>query len=79
MDDPYATVEIRNPNGRDGSFTFRITFRSRTDSTVDETTIVGQELVPAKSTTTRRIFVSGANGVREPEYCAVDRRATFAW
>jgi hypothetical protein len=79
MDDPYATVGVRNPNGREGVFTARINFRSRTGSTVRDTVIMAQVRVPAHSTVTQRTFVTGANSVEKPERCAVDRRAAFDW
>ncbi|MFF5477056.1 hypothetical protein ACFY5C_06900 [Streptomyces sp. NPDC012935] len=73
-DDPYATVEIRNPNGRAGIFTVRINFKDEHGFTLLETG--NQVPVPAKGTTTHRVAVAGAGRVDEIDRCEVDPRAT---
>ncbi|MFE2532134.1 hypothetical protein [Streptomyces sp. NPDC059371] len=74
-DDPYATVEIRNPNGRDGIFALKISFKDRNGVTIIESG--DQVSVPAKDKTTYRVPVAGAGGgVDQIDHCEVDPRAT---
>ncbi|MFD5633291.1 hypothetical protein ACFWJM_03940 [Streptomyces sp. NPDC127077] len=74
-DDPYATVEIRNPNGRDGVFALKVSFKDRNGVTVIESG--DQVSVPAKDRTTYRVPVAGAGGgVDRIDHCEVDPRAT---
>lgn len=74
-DDPYATVEIRNPNGRDGVFALKISFKDRNGSAIMDSG--DQVSVPAKGKTTYRVPAAGAGaGVELIDHCEVDRRAT---
>ncbi|MEV6191879.1 hypothetical protein AB0M19_05705 [Streptomyces sp. NPDC051920] len=72
-DDPYATVELRNPNGRDGIFTVKIGFKDRNGVTIAETG--DQVSVPAKDKTTYRVPVAGTGNVDQIAHCEVDPRA----
>ncbi|MET7683212.1 hypothetical protein [Streptomyces sp. NPDC005423] len=72
-DDPYATVEVRNPNGREGLFTVKVAFKDAHGFTMIDT---GHQVsVPAKSRTTYRVPVAGAGHVDEIDHCVVDPRA----
>lgn len=73
-DDPYATVEIRNPNGRDAVFTVKINFKDENGSTVIDTG--DQVSVPAKDTTTYRVAVASTGRLNEIARCEVSPRAT---
>ncbi|MET7988748.1 MULTISPECIES: hypothetical protein [unclassified Streptomyces] len=73
-DDPYATVQVRNPNGRDGLFTVRVTFKDEQDVTVIDTS--DQVSVSAKDKATLRVPVAGAGRVDEIDHCEVNPRAT---
>ncbi|MFB7496415.1 hypothetical protein ACFC09_17305 [Streptomyces sp. NPDC056161] len=73
MEDPYATVEIRNPNGRDGVFTVKVTFKDKNGYAVIDTT--DQVSVPAKDKTTYRVAVAGSGRVDVVDHCVVDPRA----
>ncbi|GAA4803285.1 hypothetical protein GCM10023220_35620 [Streptomyces ziwulingensis] len=75
MDDPYATVEVRNPNGREGLFTVRISFKDRTGFTLIDT--VDQVSAPAKDTATYRVPVASTGRVDEIDHCVVEPRAHF--
>ncbi|MER6465512.1 hypothetical protein ABT278_34315 [Streptomyces sp. NPDC001228] len=47
VDDPYATVEVRNPNTREAVFTAKVSLKARNGFTLIDST--GQVSVPAKS------------------------------
>ncbi|GHF30565.1 hypothetical protein [Streptomyces griseoluteus] len=72
-DDPYTTVEVRNPNARDAVFTVKVGFRDGTGFKMAETT--DQVSVPAKGTATRRVFGCRAGDVSRISHCDVQRRA----
>ncbi|MFC5219813.1 hypothetical protein [Streptomyces coerulescens] len=73
-DDPYATVEVRNPNGRDGLFTVRISFKDAHGFTMIDTG--DQVSVPAKGTATYRVAVASTGRVDQIDRCEVNPRAT---
>ncbi|MEU4084071.1 hypothetical protein [Streptomyces aureus] len=72
-DDPYATVEVRNPNGRQGLFTVKIGFKDAQGSALFETS--DQVSVPANDKATVRVPVASAGRVEEIEHCEVAPRA----
>lgn len=72
-DDPYATVEIRNPNGRDAVFTVKIDFKDKRGSTMIDTG--NQVSVPAKDTTTYRVAMASTGRLEEIARCEVNPRA----
>ncbi|MEU2621998.1 hypothetical protein ABZ642_28360 [Streptomyces sp. NPDC007157] len=77
-DDPYATVEVSNPNAREVVFTAKISFKDRNGFTLIDTT--NQVSVPAKSRKTLRVAVSGAGGsLDEVDHCEVHPTATADW
>ncbi|MGW6732203.1 hypothetical protein [Streptomyces sp. NPDC055013] len=74
-DDPYAVVDIRNPNARDAVFTVKISFKNEHGFTMIDTR--DQVSVPAKDTTTyRRAMASAGRPLDEIARCEVDPRAT---
>ncbi|MEV0186170.1 hypothetical protein AB0I54_44130 [Streptomyces sp. NPDC050625] len=73
MEDPYATVEIRNPNGRDGLFTVKVAFKDKHGYTMIDTS--DQVSVPAKDKTTFRVAVASSGRVDMIDHCEVDPRA----
>ncbi|MFD9435773.1 hypothetical protein [Streptomyces sp. NPDC060002] len=74
MDDPYATVEVRNPNGREGLFTVKISFKDENGFTMIDTS--DQMLVSAKDKVTLRVAVASAGRVDEIDHCEVNPRAS---
>lgn len=72
--DPFATVEVRNPNGREATFTVRVTFKDVGGYVVARTT--DQVLVSAKDRATLRVPVAGTGRVIDIDHCEVDPRAT---
>lgn len=74
MDDPYATVEVRNPNGREGLFTVRVSFKDEHGFTLIDTG--DQVSVPAKDKATLRVPVAGSGRVDEIDHCEVNPRAS---
>lgn len=72
-EDPYTTVEVRNPNARDAIFTVRVGFRDENGFKMAETT--DQVSVPAKGTATHRVFGGRAGDVSRISHCDVQRRA----
>ncbi|WP_405729823.1 hypothetical protein OG885_11040 [Streptomyces sp. NBC_00028] len=73
-DDPYATVAVRNPNGRQGLFAVRISYKTANGFTMAET--YDQVSVPAKSKAELRVAVASAGPVDEIARCEVNPRAT---
>ncbi|MFE0514182.1 hypothetical protein [Streptomyces sp. NPDC058964] len=73
-DDPYATVEVRNPNGREGLFTVRVSFKDEHGFTMIDTS--DQVSVSAKDKATLRVPVASAGRVDEIDHCEVNPRAT---
>ncbi|TGN79483.1 hypothetical protein E5083_07610 [Streptomyces bauhiniae] len=74
MDDPYATVEVRNPNGRQGLFTVKVTFLDEHGSHLGDAS--DQISVPAEDKATVRLPVAGSGRVDEIDHCEVEPRAT---
>ncbi|SEE04385.1 hypothetical protein SAMN04490357_6725 [Streptomyces misionensis] len=71
--DPYATVEVRNPNGRDGVFMVKMSFKDARGFAIADT---GNEVsVPAKGRTTLRVSAVSTGRVAEIAHCEVDPRA----
>ncbi|MFD8042805.1 hypothetical protein ACFV5E_05175 [Streptomyces chartreusis] len=73
-DDPYATVEIRNPNGRDAVFTVKINFKDNRGFTMIDTG--NQVSVPAKDKKTYRVAMASTGRLEEIARCEVNPRAT---
>ncbi|MGY6025433.1 hypothetical protein [Streptomyces spinosirectus] len=72
-EDPYATVEIRNPNRRDGLFTVKVAFKDKHGYTMIDTS--DQVSVPAQDKTTFRVAVASSGRVDMIAHCEVDPRA----
>ncbi|WP_329343825.1 hypothetical protein OG866_44440 [Streptomyces sp. NBC_00663] len=72
-DDPYATVAVRNPNGRQGLFAVRISYKTANGFTMAET--YDQVSVPAKSKAELRVAVASTGHVGEIARCEVNPRA----
>lgn len=70
---PYATVEVRNPNGRKAGFSVSVTFEDDRGITVVDR--YGDVTVPANGTATVEVRVGGAGLVDSVDHCEVDRRA----
>lgn len=75
--DPYATVEVRNPNGRVGVFTVKTRFKNEQGYTMADTG--NQVQIPANDKTTLRIPAIGTGRVDEIAHCDVDPRAVADW
>ncbi len=73
LEDPYATVEIRNPNGRDALFTVKVNFKDKHGYPLLDTG--DQVSVPAKDKTTYRVAVASSGRVGMIDSCEVDPRA----
>ncbi|MFD7769199.1 hypothetical protein [Streptomyces sp. NPDC059787] len=76
MEDPYATVEIRNPNGRDAVLNVKVSFADKHGYTFLDTG--NQILVPAKDKTTYRVPAKMRYTDRIAQ-CEVDPVATAVW
>lgn len=72
-DDPYATVEVRNPNASESLFTVKITFKDGYGGTIVKTS--DQTYVSAKGTATLRVAVAGTGRVDDIEHCEVNPKA----
>ena len=72
-DDPYTTVEVANPNGREALFTVTVDYEDAAGSTLAETT--GQVRVPANGRKNLRVAAASTGAVDRIDRCAVDRRA----
>ncbi|MFI6806306.1 hypothetical protein ACIBO6_14970 [Streptomyces luteogriseus] len=71
---PYATVEVRNPNGRKAVFSVSVTFEDAQGITVVDR--YGDVTVPANGTATVDVRVGGGAGlVDSVDHCEVDRQA----
>ncbi|MFF7467983.1 hypothetical protein [Streptomyces sp. NPDC008092] len=73
VEDPNATVELRNPNTRDRLFTVKISFRDKHGFTVIDTS--DQVSVSAKGRATFRVPVAGTGLVDAIDHCDVNPRA----
>ncbi len=74
LDDPYSTVEVRNPNGRETLFTVKVAYKDRTGVTLADTT--SQVSVPANGRATLRMAAASTGALDRLDHCAVDPRAT---
>ncbi|MER5405023.1 hypothetical protein [Streptomyces sp. NPDC002769] len=70
---PYATVEVRNPNSREGAFVVSVAFKDRADVTVVGGT--GRVRVSAKGRATVRVPVGSAGLAGSVDHCRVEPRA----
>lgn len=70
---PYATVEVRNPNGRKAVFAVSVTFEDAQGITVVDR--YGDVTVPANGTATVDVRVGGSGLVDSVAHCEVDRQA----
>jgi hypothetical protein len=71
---PYATVEVRNPNGRKAAFSVSVTFEDAEGITVVDR--YADVTVPANGTATVDVRVGGGSGlVDSVDHCEVDRQA----
>lgn len=71
---PYATVEVRNPNGRKADFSVSVTFEDAQGITV--VSRYGDVTVPANGTATVDVRVGGGAAlVDSVDHCEVDRQA----
>ncbi|MET8134464.1 MULTISPECIES: hypothetical protein [unclassified Streptomyces] len=73
QEDPYTTVEVRNPNGREVLFTVKVAFKDRTGFTMTDSG--SQVSVPAKGKATVRLGAASAGAVDRLDHCEVDPRA----
>jgi hypothetical protein len=65
--DPYATVEITNPNGTEYTFAVTVLFKDGADTTIAD---AGEETtVPARSVTKVRVPLDGS---ATPDHCELD-------
>lgn len=71
---PYATVAVRNPNGRAGGFIVSVAFKDREDVTVVGGS--GRVRVSANGRATVRVPVGGAGLAGSVDHCRVEPRAT---
>ncbi|MGW6217003.1 hypothetical protein [Streptomyces sp. NPDC055109] len=73
-DDPFTTVEVRNPNGREALFTVKVGYKDDTGFTMADST--DQVSVPANGKATLRVAAAGTGALDRLDHCDVDRRAT---
>ncbi|GAA5030422.1 hypothetical protein [Streptomyces siamensis] len=73
-DDPYTTVEVRNPNARQGVFGVKISYKDAHGFTMSES--YDEVTVSAKSKAPVRVAAAGAGPVDAISLCAVNPRAT---
>lgn len=76
MEDPYATVEIRNPNSRDAVLNLKVSFADANGFVLFEAG--GQVSVPAKDTWTHRVPAKSPH-LDKIVQCNVDPVAKAAW
>ncbi|MGW0968843.1 hypothetical protein [Streptomyces sp. NPDC002516] len=72
-DDPYVTVEVRNPNSREGLFAVRIHYKNADGFTMSES--YDQVSVSAKGKATIRVAVASMGPLDEVARCEVAPRA----
>jgi hypothetical protein len=76
--DPYATIEVTNPNAAESGFDVHIVFEDADDMTVNGT--IKEVTVPANGTKTFRIPVDNAEeSAPEVDHCDLDRVASYHW
>lgn len=73
-DDPYTTVEVRNPNGREALFTVKVAYKSSAGATLADAT--SQVSVPANGRATLRMAAAGTGALDRLDHCEVEPRAT---
>jgi hypothetical protein len=73
-EDPYTTVEVRNPNGREVLFTVKVAYKDETGFTMADSS--SQVSVPSKGKATVRMAAAGTGVVDRIDHCQVDPRAT---
>ncbi|MFJ2159301.1 hypothetical protein [Streptomyces sp. NPDC087856] len=74
LDDPYSTVEVRNPNEREALFTVKVAYKNNNGSTLADTT--SQVSVPANGRATLRMAAASTGILDRLDHCEVDPRAT---
>ncbi|MEV8545231.1 hypothetical protein [Streptomyces sp. NPDC051572] len=72
--DPYTTVEVRNPNGREVLFTVKVAYKDRTGFTMADAS--SQVSVPANGKATLRMAAASTGALDRLDHCEVDRLAT---
>ncbi|MFI5887867.1 hypothetical protein [Streptomyces sp. NPDC051554] len=72
--DPYTTVEVRNPNGREALFTVKVAYKDRTGFTMADAS--SQVSVPANGKATLRMAAASTGALDRLDHCEVDRFAT---
>ncbi|MFJ9374345.1 hypothetical protein [Streptomyces sp. NPDC101455] len=72
--DPYTTVEVRNPNGREALFTVKVAYKDRTGFTLADAG--SQVSVPANGKATLRMAAASTGALDRLDHCEVDPRAT---
>ncbi|WP_406125339.1 hypothetical protein [Streptomyces sp. NBC_00989] len=72
--DPYTTVEVRNPNGREALFTVKVAYKDRTGFTMADAS--SQVSVPANGKATLRMAAASTGALDRLDHCEVDRLAT---
>ncbi|MFJ8095906.1 hypothetical protein [Streptomyces griseofuscus] len=75
--EPYAVVEVRNPNGRPAVFFVKMTFKNGRGLVV--ISAGDQVSVPAKGRTTYRVSTISSGRVEEIAHCEVDPIAVANW
>ncbi|WP_237544866.1 MULTISPECIES: hypothetical protein [unclassified Streptomyces] len=75
--DPYAVVEVRNPNGRAAVFFVKMAFKNGRGLVV--ISAGDQVSVPAKGRTTYRVSTISSGRVEEIAHCEVDPIAVANW
>ncbi|MFI7396283.1 hypothetical protein [Streptomyces tendae] len=76
LEDPYGTVEISNPNGRDAVLNVKVSFADRNGAVLIDTGT--QVSVPAKGKTTYRVPATSRYTDKIAQ-CKVDPVATAVW
>ncbi|MYU20401.1 hypothetical protein [Streptomyces sp. SID8352] len=71
-EDPYATVEVTNPNGGEQTFTVTVLFRNAGDTTIQE--VSGEATVPAGEVATVRLEFDAATATpgEKPDHCEIE-------
>ncbi|MCW5250881.1 hypothetical protein [Streptomyces sp. SHP 1-2] len=71
-EDPYATVEVTNPNGGERTFTVTVLFRNAGDTTIQE--VSGEATVPAGEVATVRLEFDAAIATpgERPDHCEIE-------
>ncbi|MET8858596.1 hypothetical protein [Streptomyces sp. NPDC004579] len=73
-DDPYVTVEVRNPNSREGLFAVKVHYKNADGFTMSES--YNQVSVSAKGKTRLRVAVASMGPLDEIARCEVVPRAS---